>query len=52
MTGNNTYKYYRVQDNNSLKVAHANIAKKEPHISNNYTCHTWLPDGRLLVCTD
>jgi hypothetical protein len=31
---------------------HNSILKKEPHISNNYTCHTWLPDGRLLVCTD
>ena len=26
--------------------------KKEAHISNNFTCHTWLPDGRLIVCTD
>jgi hypothetical protein len=46
------YKYYRVQDNNSLKPIHSQILKKDPHISNNYTCHTWLPDGRLLVCTD
>ena len=26
--------------------------KKEAHVSNHFTCHTWLPDGRLIVCTD
>lgn len=29
--------------------------KKEAHISNNYTCHAWLPDGKdgkLILCTD
>ena len=52
VTGNNTYKFYRVTDNNILKPTHTSILKKEGHISSNYTCHTWLPDGRLLVCTD
>ena len=52
VTGNNTYKFYRVQENNSLKATHTQIVKKEAHISNNYTCHSWLPDGRLIVCTD
>ena len=52
VTGNNTYKFYRVQDNNILKPTHTSILKKEAHISTNYTCHTWLPDGRLLICTD
>lgn len=28
------------------------MAKKEVQISNNYTCHLWLPDGKCLVCTD
>ena len=52
VTGNSTYKFYRVTDNNMLQIKHVSILKKESHISNNYTCHTWLPDGRLLVCTD
>lgn len=52
VTGNNTFKFYRVTDNNILKPTHTSIVKKEAHISNNYTCHTWLPDQRLLVCTD
>jgi hypothetical protein len=52
VTGNSTYKFYRVTDNNVLQPKHVSILKKESHISNHYTCHTWLPDGRLLVCTD
>jgi WD40 repeat protein len=52
VTGNSTYKFYRVTDSNILQPKHVSILKKESHISNNYTCHTWLPDGRLLVCTD
>jgi hypothetical protein len=52
VTGNNTYKFYRVQENNNLKPTHTQIVKKEAHISNNFTCHAWLPDGRLIVCTD
>lgn len=52
VTGNSSYKFYRVGDNNLLKPTHTSILKKDSHISNNYTCHTWLPDGRLLVCTD
>ena len=26
--------------------------KKEAHISNHFTCHTWLHDNRLIVCTE
>jgi hypothetical protein len=52
VTGNNTFKFYRVKENNNLHANHTQITKKEAHVSNNYTCHTWLPDGRLLVCTD
>lgn len=52
VTGNNTFKFYRVADNNVLKPTFNQIHKKESHISNNYTCHCWLPDQKLLVCTD
>jgi WD40 repeat protein len=52
VTGDNTYKFFRVQENNSLKQTHGSIAKKEAHISNNLTCHAWMPDGRLIVCAD
>lgn len=52
VTGNSTYKFYKVGDNAVLKPTHTSILKKDSHVSNNYTCHTWIPDGRLLVCTD
>jgi hypothetical protein len=52
VTGNSTYKFYKIAENNVLKPTHTSILKKESHISNNYTCHTWTPDGKLLVCTD
>jgi len=52
VTGNGTYKFYKVSENNILKPAHNQIQKKDNHISSNYTCHTWLPDGKLIVCTD
>lgn len=35
-----------------MKPVHQSLNKKEAHISNNYTCHCWLPEGRFLVCTD
>jgi len=28
------------------------LSKKEAHISSNYTCHCWLPDGKFLIGTD
>jgi hypothetical protein len=52
VTGNGVYKFYKVQENNLLKPIHTQISKKDPHISNHYSAHTWLPDGRALVCTD
>ena len=35
-----------------LKPTHTQILKKDAHISSNFTCHVWLPDGRLLIGTD
>ena len=28
------------------------MKNKDPHVSNNFTAHLWLGDGRLLVGTD
>jgi hypothetical protein len=44
VTGFGCYKYMRIADN-QMKVVHAAIPKKEPQISQNYTCHLWLPTG-------
>jgi hypothetical protein len=35
-----------------MKVVHTGILKKDLAVSTNYTCHTWLSDGRILLCTD
>lgn len=49
-TGNNVFFWYKPID--GLKVQSQGIAKKEPHVSNNYLCHSWLYDGKLVVGTD
>ena len=52
VTGNQTFKYYIKKDENLVPQSRQ-IAKKEySHISQNYTAHCWLPDGRILVGTD
>ena len=51
-TGKNTYRFFRLQDNNTLKVVHQQVHKKETTVSTNYTCHALLSDGRILICTD
>jgi hypothetical protein len=45
------FKFFKL-DNQQLKITHNQIAKKEPEVSSTFTCHTWLPDGRIAVCTD
>jgi hypothetical protein len=35
-----------------MKVVHTGIVKKDLNVSTNYTCHSWLSDGRLLLCND
>jgi hypothetical protein len=46
------FKYYRVLDNNTIKMMQGQVPKKEQDISKNYTCHAWLNDGKFIVCTD
>jgi hypothetical protein len=52
VTGNNTYRYFKMQDSNTLKQQFSSLNKKEQHISSNYTAHCWLPEGKFLVGTD
>ena len=51
VTGRDLFKFFKL-DNQQLKITHNQIAKKEPEVSSTFTCHTWLPDGRIAVCTD
>jgi hypothetical protein len=52
VTGKNIYRFYRQQENHLMKVVHTGIQKKDLAVSTYYTCHAWLSDGRLLLCTD
>jgi len=35
-----------------LKPYNPTMNKKEAHLSNHYTCHSWLNDGKLVIGTD
>jgi hypothetical protein len=51
VTGKDLFKFFKV-DNTNMKIMCHQIAKKEADVSATYTCHTWLPDGRIAVCND
>jgi len=51
-TGLNVYRFYRMQENHQMKVVHNGIQKKDLNVSSNYTCHTWLADGRIVMGTE
>lgn len=52
LTGKDVFKYYKLLENNTLKMMHSHVPKKEADVSKNYKCHAWLFDGRFIVCTD
>ena len=53
VTGNNTYKYFEIRENSSMRATYSQLSKKENnHLSSNYTAHCWLPEGKFLVATD
>jgi hypothetical protein len=51
VTGKDLFKFFKVE-NQQLKRERESIAKKEQEVSSTYTCHAWLPEGRIAVCTD
>lgn len=56
VTGKDVYKFYNLTENNQLKCAHHGFSKREENaanvISTNFICHTWLADGKFIVCTE
>ena len=56
VTGKDVFKYYKVTDQNALKINHSSFNRKDdsqtPALSTNFVCHAWLSDGRFIVCTD
>lgn len=51
VTGPDTFKYYRFEDE-ELQASLTQINKKDADITTRYSCHTWMHDGRLIVCTE
>lgn len=44
-----------LNENNQLKVTHSALSRKDDSqtpYSTNYIQHTWLADGRFVICTD
>jgi len=50
-TGNGIFKYVRLMET-TFEGIHSQMNGKDAEISTNFTCHTWLKDGNLAVCTD
>ena len=53
VTGQELYRYLKL-DGPNLKIVNYQVNKRDQdaHFSNNYTCHTWLSDGRFVICND
>ena len=51
VTGYDNYKYYRIEGN-EFEPDYIQLHNKEMEITTRYTCHAWMADGKLIVCTD
>ena len=55
VVGRDVYKFFTLSETNVLKCTHQSFMRKDEAnnaISTNFICHTWLNDGRFIVCTD
>lgn len=50
ITGKNTYRYLKMNQNLILQPSHDRLIKKENNFCADYTCHGWI-DKRLIICT-
>lgn len=48
VTGQDVFRWYKIQDN-VFKPQATDIHSKPEQLGNNYLCHAWLKDGRLVV---
>ena len=51
VTGPDSFQYYQLEDG-ELEKKLTLINSKDRDISTKYSCHCWMPDGRLIVCTE
>jgi WD40 repeat protein len=53
VTGKDVYRFYRLQENNTFKCHPKELQTKNvPDISTDISCHTWLADGRFILCNE
>jgi len=56
VTGKDVYKFYNMNESFALKCSHHSFSRREESqanaISTNFVSHTWLIDGKFVVCTD
>jgi len=55
VTGKDVYMTLILNENNQLKVTHSVLSRKDDSqtpYSTNYIQHTWLADGRFVICSD
>jgi len=55
VTGKDVYMVFTLNENYVLKVTHSVLSRKDDSLtpfSTNYIQHTWLADGRFVICTD
>jgi len=51
VVGDGVFKFLRLQEG-ALKALPNQLAKLRESQNQNYTCHTWLHDDRLILCTE
>jgi WD40 repeat protein len=51
VTGPDTYKYYKI-DGAEFDPIHTLLNNKDRDITTRYSCHAWMHDGPLIVCTE
>ena len=51
VTGPDMFRYYRIEEE-QLQASLTRINNKDTDITTRYSCHTWMHDGRLIVCTE
>ena len=51
VTGPDTFNYYRIEEG-ELQPSLTRINNKGLDLTTKYSCHTWMTDGRLIVCTE
>jgi hypothetical protein len=50
LTGKDVFSFYRISDQGLIKCL-IHQFKPDSEYSRDFTCHTWLSDGKFILCT-